>query len=106
MTNAETADTLFKLAETYRAASTPLLAPNLGAYASSKDEVIALIKAVGGKFTKKLSYGEDYIYYNSHHIPGFSVTIPRDRVCRKIPARYECEPLLSPGDEQEIEEIS
>lgn len=55
------------------------------------------------KFRKRLLYeGADTMIYESERLPGFSVWIPRDKVCRKIPARYECEPLLAPEEEVEV----
>lgn len=106
MKNSEIAEIILGVATVYNVTpdETPLKEPNLTVFATSKDEVIAVIKATGGKFRKRLGYGGDSIYYESERLGGFSVHIDRSAVCRMIPARYECEPLLSPEDEAQIVE--
>ena len=106
MTNTEIAKTLMDVANVYGTTpdETVLKKPLLTVFATSKEEVKSLVHAVGGKFTKRLGYGGDSVYYESARIPGFSVHVDRAAVCVKIPARYECEPLFSPEEEAELVE--
>ncbi len=107
MTSKEVAATLRKLADAYDV-DAPLLAPSLNVFCSSKNEVIALIKAIGGKFDKDMGRDDDQyasIKYKSLTVPGFTIWIDRSKVCRLVrrPIEWDCDPLLSPDDEAEIE---
>ena len=76
--------------------------PSLKIYATTKDQVIALIRAIGGKFVKRIGWSGDTMYYDSQRLPGVSVWIYRNLVCRRVTPEYECEPLFSPEEEAEI----
>ncbi len=105
MKNSETAVHLRGLAEVYANTpdETPLVEPSTYASVYTKEAAVALVKAVGGTFKKRLLYeGSDTLIYESQKLPGFEVWVPRDKICRKIPARYECEPLLSPEEEKTV----
>lgn len=109
MTSREIAANLRKLAEAYDVDGY-LLPPSLNAFCSAKDEVVALIKAIGGKFDKDMGREEDgyaSIKYKSAAIPGFTIWIDRSKVCKLVRRKIEwdCEPLLSPEDEAEIEAV-
>lgn len=109
MTSREIAANLRKLADAYDVDGY-LLPPSLNAFCRAKDEVVALIKAIGGKFDKDMGREDDeyaFIKYKSLTIPGFTIWIDRSRVCKLIrqPIEWDCEPLLSPEDEAEIEGV-
>jgi len=109
MTNTETAKMLMDLANVYGTTpdEIPLSAPLTTAHVNTKQAVIDLIKAVGGKFKKEPLYeGADTMLFRSARIPGFDIWVPRDKICRKIPARYECEPLFSAAEDAEIMEVA
>ena len=103
MTNSEIAKTLAGLAEFYAANpdEDPLSEPNLFVRVYSKEMAVRIVKGIGGTFKKRLS-GSDTLIYESQRLPGLAVWIPRDKVCRVIPARYDCEPLLAPAEEVEV----
>lgn len=105
--NKANAVVLHKLAEVFSASTVPLVAPYNAIFVSDKDELVALIRAIGGKFIKHAGTGEyANITFTSKHIEGLRIIISRDKVCRKI-ITYECEPVLSPIEEAELtEEIS
>jgi hypothetical protein len=109
LTNLELAGSLRALADMYeRNAEAELIKPMLYVFAHSKGEAIAIIKAVGGKFKKHMGLDNDpysQITFKSERIPGLTVQIARDKVCRKT-VKWECEPLLSPEDEAELETVS
>lgn len=107
MTNTELASRLRLLAEVYDGKDDIELAhPWLSAYVSSKDEAVALVKAIGGKFDKDMGGGDvtySTVTLTSHRIAGFTIKLPRDRVCRKT-VTWDCEPLLSKDEEAEVEQ--
>ena len=94
-----------RLADIYeREENADVMRPALNIFADTKAEVLKVIRAVGGRWTKHVPGGDlDYhIRLESAAIPGLTVFIPRDKVCRKT-VKYDCEPLLSPEDEAEVE---
>lgn len=109
MTHKEIAASLLELANVYETTPDDAGISDMGGkvslYATTKTQVIATIKVIGGKFIKR---GDDdyFMYYDSVRIPGVYIYVERSVVCRKIPARYECDPLLSPEDEAEIMAVS
>ena len=107
MTNKQIAASLLELANVYGTApdDTDVCRPLLTLFAQTKEQVIATIKAIGGKFTKHEGVTTDYMEYRSVKIPNVRISICRDRVCRKI-VTYDCEPLFSHDDEAEIMEAS
>jgi hypothetical protein len=77
--------------------------PALYVWCSTKQELLAVIRAIGGKFTKTIGTGEyAYITLVPDRAPELRINISRDRVCRKI-VKWECEPLLLPEEEREID---
>ena len=107
MTSREISANLAELAKVYDR-DEYLFAPSLNCFCSTKDEVVALIKAIGGRFDKDMGREDDpyaSIKYKSQRIPGLTIWIDRSKVCRLIrrPVEWDCEPLLSPEDEAEIE---
>lgn len=99
-TNKQFAETLAKLAEFYRGAPEGLDKPILRIYVYGKEELLKWIRAIGGTWTKETTAYDD-INFESKRIPGFSVQIPRDRICRKV-VTWDCEPLLSKEEEEEV----
>lgn len=100
MTNKELAKSLRGLAEIYENTEGLTQKPGMYLYASSKAELLVLIHQIGGRFTKK--YNQYNLNLYSLRIPGLTLSIARDAVCRKV-VTYECEPLLSPNEEDEID---
>jgi hypothetical protein len=107
MTNKEMAQSLAGLATVYGAIADNAGLPQstdhglCGLYCQTKDQVIAAIRAIGGRFNKRNN--DDYfMYYDSVRLPGVYVYIDRSKVCRRLNPIYECEPLLSPEEEAEI----
>lgn len=92
---------LRQVAEIYENAEADLNQINLFIHTYDKQALINTLKAIGGKFTKK--YDETWLRMESQKIPGLTVTIWRDTVCRKT-VTYDCESLLSPEEEGELME--
>lgn len=105
MTNFEYSLSLTLLADLYesRPGLTEYDRLNLTVYCGNKEDVIRVVKAVGGKFQKKYLGEDNYavIRFESDKIPGFAVVVSRDKLCKKT-TTWECEPLLSLQDEEEI----
>lgn len=109
MTSREIAANLRKLADAYDV-DAYLMPPSLNVFCSAKDEVVGLIKAIGGKFDKDMGRDDDQyasIKYMSVTIPGLTIWIDRSKVCKLVhrPIEWDCEPLLSPEDEAEIKAV-
>lgn len=109
MTSREIAANLRKLADAYDVDGY-LQPPSLNVFCSAKDDVVNLIKAIGGKFDKDMGRDDDQyasIKYKSLTIPGFTIWIDRSKACKLVrrPIEWDCEPLLSPEDEAEIEVV-
>lgn len=111
MTSKEISTSLAEMAKVYDTGE-DLPIPQLNVFCSAKDEVVALIRAIGGRFDKDMGREDDreddpyaYMKYSSQRIPGLTIWIDRSKVCKLIrrPVEWECEPLLSPEDEAEIE---
>lgn len=107
MNSREIAASLRKLADAYDV-DAYLMPPSLNVFCSTKEQVVGLIKAIGGKFDKDMGRDDDQyasIKYMSLTIPGFTIWIDRSKVCKLVrhPIEWDCEPLLSPEDEAEIE---
>lgn len=107
MTNKEISAVLYQLSKVYETApdGAEISQPTLTMFVYSKAEAIATIKAIGGKFTKHVGITPDYMEFRSARIPGVTISINRDSVCRKI-VTYDCEPLLSPAEEADIMAVS
>jgi hypothetical protein len=104
MNNVATADSLVRLAEVYvKPENAALVAPHVSIHTDTKQELISILRAIGGKFTKHP--GDYYLTFKSVQLPGVHVNICRDRVCKKV-VTWECEPLLSPEDLVEVEELA
>jgi hypothetical protein len=69
----------------------------------TKEEVVRVIRAIGGKWTKAVRNG-DWVYPQMvfTHESGLEVHIARDRVCRRLNPEWECEPLFSLEEEKEL----
>ncbi len=65
-----------------------------------KAALVRMIRAIGGKFTKRAN--EYSLVLESERAPGVQIDIPRDKVCKKI-VWWDCEPMLSPNDEAEVD---
>ena len=99
--NQENAKRLLALADAYALAQIELPNPIVYMTCWSKDELLNRLRALGGSWKKTLSYGETDIYLESRSMP-VTLTIPRDKVCKRT-VTYDCEPLFSPQDEQEVD---
>ena len=104
LTNIQFAETLEKLAQIYRE-NPDLPRLFLSPYAWSKEELLLMIHGFGGAWEKDLDSRSDYIQIRSQKFPPLTVVIPRDRVCKKI-VTWDCQPLLTPEDLGELEEVS
>ena len=68
----------------------------------SKESFLAVVRALGAG--KKEYSDSDLRYTVDTHGANIWLTIPRDKVCRKVQeAKWECEPLLSPEEEATLE---
>lgn len=110
MTNKEAAQSLRALATVYESLEEETPLPSLTCFAYTKDQVVRLIKAIGGRFEKDMGDENDEhasIKYKSLKIPGFTIWIYRSKVCKLVrrEIEWDCEPLLSPEDEAEIEGV-
>ena len=106
MTKQELAHTLRELAQIYeKPENENLVQPGLHIFVDTKDQLLALVRAIGGKFTKDMgSEWESYPNVTLESLRlGVKICIPKDKVCRKV-VRYDCEPLLSPQEEAEVDE--
>ena len=66
-----------------------------------KDKFVNAVKALGSG--KKEFFGTDLRYTVENHGAKIYLTIPRDKVCRKVQeVKWECEPLFSA---EELEKI-
>jgi hypothetical protein len=108
MTNAEYADALEKIAERYRGCDDEEIEkPKLHFFVTSKASVVSLIRMFGGTWTKRTDHDDSTyarIRLESKTMPLY-IAVPRDSVCRRT-VRFECDPLFSPEDAREIEEIT
>jgi len=104
MTNVELSASMQELARIYALQENAgLIHPSLSIVTSTKEELLAVVRAIGGKFTK--SPGDYFMSFRSERLPGVSVLIPRDKVCRKI-VTWDCEPLLSELDAEEVDKAA
>ena len=102
VSNAQISAAFEKLAAVYSAPENEgLTQPILVTMVYTKEDLIRWLRAVGGKF-KKRYYGDESMYMDSVDFPGIRACVPRDKVCRKV-VTWDCEPLLSPEDEAEVE---
>jgi hypothetical protein len=72
-------------------------------YVFNKADLLRALKAIGGRFTKE--FGDYQARYNSQAIPGLTVSIDRDKVCRKV-VTWDCEPLLSDEEQAEVDLVA
>jgi hypothetical protein len=102
-TNKEFAEQLRRLADKWERLPKETRRPWLGVYVWSKDEGVALIRAIGGRWTKSLK--EPNLVFTSRET-GLEIQFSQSQVCRlvepAVPAKYECGPLLSPQEEAEL----
>ena len=65
-----------------------------------KDKFVAAAKALGSGVKSVSSiFHEPEISFTPSAAKEFVITIPRDKVCRKVKdAEYECDPFFSPGE--------
>ena len=105
LTNAEYADHIEKLAGILRANDT-LKQPAIWIMCDTKEELIASIKAIGGKWVKHMPQDStsdyDTVTVDSVDFAPFRMHIYRYRICRKT-VTWDCQPFLSPEEEQEVE---
>jgi hypothetical protein len=113
MTNNECADSLEKFAAILRAnemlvangMERPLRQPMIGIFCDTKEELVAAIRAIGGKWTKRMPADNNNefgtIRLESTTLPPLFLHIYRNKVCRRT-VKWDCEPFLSPEDEQEV----
>ena len=66
-----------------------------------KDQLLAKVRQIGGAWRKSLSFGETEVALDSLTMP-IRLSIPRDKVCKKT-VTWDCEPMFSPQDEQELD---
>lgn len=79
--------------------------PNVSHYIITKEGLTKAIRALGGKWTKKVIGGDNeyaYIHFTSENFP-LTFPISRDRVCKKT-VTYDCEPIFAPGEDDAIVE--
>lgn len=77
--------------------------PQISHYVGRKEDVVEIIRALGGKWKKEVIGGDkEYacIVFQSENFP-LRITISRDRVCKKI-VTYDCEPIFAPGEDDAI----
>ena len=79
---------------------------NLMVWTHDKASLAVTLKGFGGKWKKNPPKNDDdyALQLLSVDLHPLAVFIPRNKVCRKI-VRFECEPLLSPEDEAELEAV-
>ena len=78
----------------------PKIPETRGWFFSEKEVFLNLVRALKpGKKEMSTSY-VDFFPAGAH----IQLTINRDLVCRRLNPEYECEPLLSQAEEQELEE--
>lgn len=66
-----------------------------------KEKFLTAVRALGSG-NKEYS-GDDLVFEVQHGESSLRLSIPRDKVCRKVQdAIWECEPLLTPEEEQEL----
>lgn len=93
------------LADVYESSEVEIRTTGLSIHAWTKDELVMLIKAFGGKWKKEVGTSTDYfVKLYSAMIPGLELMIARDSVCEKV-VTYNCKPLLSPEEESELLEV-
>lgn len=102
MTNVEFSESLTKLAEFYANTAAEQEKPILRIYVYTKADLVKWLHLIGGMFTKDTSSWSDTLIFMSKRIPEFGISIPRDKVCKKI-VTWECEPALSPDDTKDID---
>ena len=105
ITNSDYAETLEQFAAIMRANDT-LKQPMLGIFCDTKEDLVSAIKAIGGKWIKRMPL-DDLNEYGTIRIESVDFAplflhIYRNKVCRKT-VKWDCEPFLSPEDEQEVE---
>jgi len=100
MTNKEFAASLRKLAEVYET-HPDFKQIILSMHQYDKEGAADVVRTIGGKWTKEDAYS-DYIDIRSNAIPGFYVSLPRNKMCRRLNPEWECTPLLSPEEEAEV----
>ncbi len=103
-TNIQHAASLRKLADIYESAGYgdgPAITQNgLYIFIDTKQELLDVIRAIGGRFTKEFSY--EKMILQTSAIPGLRISIERNKVCRAV-TTYDCDPVFSPDDEREID---
>ena len=103
MTNMELAEQLEKIAAKYREDDT---LPQVGVseYFWDKENLVSAIRGFGGKWIKHDGGNDEFasIRLESVDYAPMVLSVSKSRVCRKV-VSYECEPLLSPSDEADVE---
>ena len=73
-------------------------------FCSDKEKFLAAVKAVGAG---KKKFTDDEVRFSPVDYPDITIYANRNSVCKKVQeAVWECEPLLSAAEEQQIEEVS
>lgn len=83
----------------------PDLPFSMGMWVYSKEEILAAVRAIGGKWKKEgwTAEGDNYsVRLESVDFPPLQIYCPRDKVCRKT-VTWECEPLFSKAEEAEVD---
>ena len=103
MTNMELAEQLEKIAAKYREDDT---LPQVGVseYFWDKTNLVSAIRGFGGKWIKHDGGNDECasIRLESVDYAPMVLSVSKSRVCRRF-VSYECEPLLSPSDEADVE---
>jgi hypothetical protein len=93
MTNREWAGMARELAGIYESAEEGVSRPMMGVFVWSKEELVRVVKMVGGKWKKNADDSSEQMKLESERVKGFVVYIPRSVVCRKV-VTWDCEPLM------------
>lgn len=108
MTNQEFAIELRKIADFYEnEAPEDFSKPrHILVIVNSKQEVLEIAKTVK-PFKKDYDSEQEYAYghIRPERFPLLDYMFPRSSVCKKT-VSWDCEPLLSPEEEKELEEVS
>jgi len=69
-----------------------------------KPSLVAALKAVGGKFTKRVTGSENYsqMLFTSVADPTLVISIARDKVCEKV-ITFKCLPVLGDDEVKELD---
>jgi hypothetical protein len=101
MTNREWAGIARELAGIYEQAEEGIARPIMGVFVWSKEELVRVVRLVGGKWKKIAEDSSEQMRLESEKVKGFVVHIPRHVVCRKV-VTWDCEPLMR---DEELKEV-